>query len=240
MHSDRLYLFGIPYAGGSAVATYGRWARLLPANIKLAPLELAGRGRRTPEPFHTTMQEAVAELLTTIAPIVRTTPYAIYGHSMGTAVTYELVKAIAAEGLPAPRQLFLSGRNCPHHPYSQRNLHLLDDERFLAEIRQLGGTPEEFFAMKDLVAAFLPVLRADYRLIEQYWPERPLHVTSADIVFLCSDQDPLVGKPAVYDWQHYTSGQFELREFSGGHFFINDHTPQVCQVIAEAVGRQAA
>ena len=44
----------------------------------------------------------------------------------------------------------------------------------LCRWRPLGGSPEAFFSMKELVQAFLPVLRADYRIIGHYTPSLPI------------------------------------------------------------------
>lgn len=231
--SEPLHLFCVPYAGGSAVATYSRWGRHLPAAIKLIPLELPGRGRRTPEPPKDAMDALIADLLDTVMPVARSgAPYAFYGHSMGTSIVYELVRALADAGMPPPRTLFLSGRNPPHKPYSNRHLHLLSDTMFLEEMRKLGGTPDEFFRMHDLVRAFLPIVRNDYRLIEMYQPDEAVHATSSGIVFLCSDADPLLTRESILDWQRYSTGMFCVHPFSGGHFFINDHYPMICTLIA--------
>jgi surfactin synthase thioesterase subunit len=226
-------LFCVPHAGASAAATYGRWQRLLPSTIKVAPLELAGRGRRMPEPFYDSIAEAVADLIAKIAPQARSAPYAFYAHSMGTVIVYELVRALAAAGLPPPRALFLSGRHPPHYIYERHHLHLLSKDAFLQEIRTLGGTPEEFFSMPALVDAFVPILRSDYRMVELYRAANPLHVTGADIVFFHSDRDRLVRKPTVYDWRRYTSGTFALRDFEGDHFFINEQQAALCRAIGD-------
>ncbi len=231
--SNKTTLFCLPYAGASAAATYCRWQRHLPQTIKVAPLELAGHGRRMAEPFYASLDEAVADLLAAISPVARSAPYAIYGHSMGCVMAYELARAAAAAGLAPPKALFLSGRNPPHYIYQRQNLHLLSNELFLAEIGKLGGTPQGFFKMKDFTDTFLPILRSDYRLIERYRHPTPMHVSVADTTFFNSDDDTLVSKPAVFEWQRYTSGAFVLKDFQGGHFFINDCQQEICREIAE-------
>jgi len=150
---------------------------------------------------------------------------------MGTVIVYELVRALAAAGLPAPRALFLSGRHPPHHVYDRQPMHLLSNEAFLQEIRTLGGTPEEFFAIPALVQAFLPVLRSDYRLVELYRRADPIHVSTADILFFHSDRDNLVRKPVIYEWERYTGGAFAVRDFQGDHFFINEQQAALCREI---------
>lgn len=229
------YLFGVPYAGGSAAAIYGKWARDLPKQIKVVPLEPAGHGRRMNEPFHQSIAETVEDMLSAISPVARSRPYAIYGHSMGCIVTYELVKALEAAGVPSPKAVFLSGRNPPHCAYAQRNLHVLSDDRFLEEIKQLGGTPAQLFDMPELLGTFLPILRNDYRITELYRFAHPVHVTSADLIYLHSDRDAMVKKAQAYEWQRYGRNGFQLMEFPGGHFFINDCGREICALIADAL-----
>jgi medium-chain acyl-[acyl-carrier-protein] hydrolase len=226
-----LYLFGVPYAGGSATAIYSRWARYLPRHVTIAPLELAGHGRRMGEPFHESLEDAVGDLMRTVTPVAASSPYAIYGHSMGSVVTYELVKALSTAGLPPPRAAVLSGRNPPHLSSTGGPLHLLSDSRFLDEIRRIGGTPDEFFERRELVRAFLPILRSDYRLVERYRFSEPAHVMDTDLMFLYSDADTLVTKPEVYGWARYAAGRFALREFPGGHFFVNDFGEEICRLV---------
>ncbi|MFN7570999.1 MAG: thioesterase II family protein [Betaproteobacteria bacterium] len=230
---DRLYLFCVAYAGGTAAAVYGRWARMLPASVRVVPLDLAGHGRRTPEPFHDSIEAAVKDLAATVAPVARQARYAFYGHSMGTSVVYELVQQLADTGLPAPQALFLSGSSPPHYPHPQRHIHLLSDELFLAEIHRLGGTPASFFETSDLVRAFLPVLRSDYRLIDCYTPRRPVHVTSAHIIVLQGESDPLVTEHEARLWRDYTHGVFKMHIFCGDHFFINQHAEAICRLVAD-------
>ncbi|WP_338848352.1 alpha/beta fold hydrolase [Massilia sp. W12] len=231
-----IHLFGVSYAGGSAAATYGRWSRLLPATIKVHALELPGHGRRMAEPFAASLEMAVTDLLRQLeAALGAEQNWAVYGHSMGATLCYELVKAAAAAGLPAPQAMFLSGRNPPHYAYPQRNLHLLDDESFLDEIKKLGGTPVDFFQMKSLLQAFLPILRNDYRIIELYRQSLPIHITPADIVFFASNQDVLVKREEALEWERYTSATFAIHDFPGGHFFINEQQEAICRIISQSL-----
>lgn len=236
---NKIVLFGIPYAGGSAAAIYGKWTKYLGDNIQLVPLELAGHGRRTNENFHDNIADAVADMLTTVKEIARSNTYAFYGHSMGCVLVYELLKAIGKAGLPEPQTVFLSGRNPPDHIYARKDIHCLSDDAFLAEIKKVGGTPLEFFEIPSLVQMFLPVLRADYRLIERYCYTEPRYITSANLIFFSSDMDPLVTQPHAKEWSQYTNSHFESHHFSGGHFFINQVYPGICELIAQKCAERA-
>ena len=205
----KMTLFAVPYAGGSASAVFNRWKPELGEDIDLHPLEYAGHGVRMAEDFFESIEATVADMMHKIRPIARVQPYAIYGHSMGCVVVYELLKAIASENLPAADMVFLSGRNPPHKHYDT-NIHKLPDDEFLNEIRKIGGTSSDFFEMKELVRTFLPILRNDYKIIEQYQMELPLWETTAGITFFYSDQNGMVNLSSVSEWGKYTCGAFSL------------------------------
>ncbi|NGP59373.1 thioesterase [Paenibacillus thiaminolyticus] len=224
-------LFCIPYAGGSAHAIYGKWVEKLDPGIKLHPLELAGHGRRMGEPFHANVAEAVQDLLDKMRPSIVQRPYAVYGHSMGTSLAYELTVAVRASGLPQPAALFLSGRIPPHLKYNKEPMHKLSDAEFLEKIRKIGGTPAQFFESKDLLKLFLPILRHDYRMIEQYRLNGKPQPVDGDIVFFLSDEDQYVNLPEILEWEQYNKRSFEYHPFQGGHFFIHEAWDQICMLI---------
>ncbi|MFQ3246837.1 MAG: surfactin synthase thioesterase subunit [Arenicella sp.] len=228
--SNLTYLFAVPYAGGSATATYTRWGAFLSDDIKVTPLELAGHGRIMKEAFLPNIMDDVEDLFNSIKPIALTSAYMIMGHSMGTIIIYELLKRIMAEGLPEPKGVFLSGRNPPNLPYHGEILHVLNDDQFLNRIKKIGGTPDSFFEFKDLVKTFLPILRSDYRKNELYQFQRPSDYFATKFVFFFSDNDPHVTKPEIFEWRK-TADELQVHDFSGDHFFINDEVEAICNVV---------
>lgn len=229
---SQIDLYCLPYAGGSANAIYRKWAQQLDEVINIIPLELAGHGRRMSEPFHHSIEAIVDDILNTIREQLMTNrPYALYAHSMGTVIAYELVTAIKSAGLPQPCTLFLSGRQPVHHKYPDRNIHLLPDDDFLEEIKRIGGTPDQLFESEALISIFLPILRQDYRLIEKYRFKEPVITFDSDIIFLCSDRDLLVSKPGIFEWERYTTKFFKVYDFEGGHFFLNESWQEIVMLI---------
>jgi medium-chain acyl-[acyl-carrier-protein] hydrolase len=228
-------LFGLPYAGGWAAGLYGKWTARLPRSIEVVPLELAGHGRRMGEPFDESLESAVADLLRRVREVARSRPYALFGHSMGGTLAYEIVKALEHGGLASPKALFVSGCQPPHVPSRHKGLHLLSDESFLDEIRRLGGTPKEFVEVPELVKTFLPILRSDFRLINRYRFREPVHVMNTELVLLYGDRDPLAGRPVICEWQRYTPRRMRMHEFAGDHFFVNKHTDAICRLVADTL-----
>lgn len=225
-------LYCIPYAGGSAEYTYTRLKTILPQNIELKPLELAGRGRRMSEKFYISIKEATNDLMGIFRNRDKEKPYVIYAHSMGTVIAYELVKAIKQEGLLEPIYLFLSGRQPPHYIYNRKYIHDLPDDEFIEDIEELGGDVKKIFDDEEMKRVFLPILRNDYKIIEEYRFNGEYEKIKGDIVIFYSDNDLLVNDMnSLQEWSRYTDGNLESHEFEGGHFFIMDNWNKICDVI---------
>ncbi|WP_243643895.1 thioesterase II family protein [Paenibacillus pinisoli] len=223
-------LFCLPYAGGSA-QVYKRWAGKLHSSIRLIPAELAGRGSRMGQPFYRNTAEAVQDLL----PLVRQAAlgggsYALFGHSMGSMLAYELLHALREESMPLPAASFLSGRGAPHSEYEQgRRIHELPDAEFLDEVKQLGGMSAELLQHRELLDLFLPILRADFKLVGEYEP-KPRKPLPLRLTILGGKEDSTV-KGSLVEWEYYAAGGCDRVLFDGGHFFIHEQESDVVALL---------
>ena len=93
-------------------------------------VELAGRGKRIYDPLYQSIEEAVNDVYSKISHELTKGPYAIFGHSMGGIIAYELAYKIRDNHLPEPLHIFFSGRGAPHIPDEDEEWwhHLPDDE----------------------------------------------------------------------------------------------------------------
>lgn len=229
-------LFCIPYAGGIAEVTYAKWQAHLGKEIRVVPLEPPGHGRRMNEAFASSIEATALDFLPKIADVAGNgSPYAIYAHSMGTLIAYELCKAIKRKGLPDPEGMFISGRLTPEHQYGGPDLHRLSDEELIASLMKIDGTPLQLFNMPKLMEAFLPIIRSDYRITEIYNFKEPRHAIEGAMHCFFSDSDALVNLEDMQKWKKYANGPFHLHKFSGHHFFINDHYVAICDIIKRAL-----
>jgi medium-chain acyl-[acyl-carrier-protein] hydrolase len=228
---DKINLYCIPYAGGSATI-FMKWRRFLPSNIHVKPLELAGRGTRFKDIFYQSIQDAADDLF---AQIDYTEPYAIYAHSMGTLIAYEVLVKITENNLTPPIDIFLSGRYPPHlKPH--KIIHDISDEQFIDEIKGMGGTPNEIFNNKELMDIFLPVLKVDYKITEQY-NQRQKITFDTDISFFYTPDDPMINRSEIEEWCQYTHGSFKVHHFTGGHFFIHQYYEKMLGIVAQTLER---
>ncbi|MFD8396496.1 thioesterase II family protein [Streptomyces sp. NPDC059680] len=228
-----------PHAGGSATA-FKDLAHTLPANFDVVSVQYPGRQDRYGEaPFTalTPLIEAVAAELTRELAADPGRPYALFGHSMGALVAFETALLLARGELPGPQRLFLSGRGGPETdsaPY-----HLFGDAEVLDDVRRLGGTDQAMLDDPDLLELVLPALRADYRALGTYsWHGgEPL---TAPVTALTGDSDPMTTVEDVRTWRAYTTGDFDVKVFSGGHFYLFDHLDGVAAAVTEGLLTQAA
>lgn len=219
------------HAGGSA-SSFATLARTVDGPLEVLAVQSPGRQDRRREPC----LETVAELAAGALPAVlerSELPIALFGHSLGAVVAFEVARLMEAEGV-APRHLFASGRRAPSVLRAE-SVHQRSDAGILTELRLLGGPGVEMLDDPEIAAAFLPAIRSDYRAVETYRCE-PGALVRCPVTVLVGDRDPRVSRVEAEAWQSHTSAAFELREFPGGHFYLWERPAEV----AAAVQRELA
>ncbi|MCX7748495.1 MAG: thioesterase domain-containing protein [Clostridia bacterium] len=230
----KIKLFCFPYAGGSA-AIYSRWRSQLDNRIELVPVELAGRGKRIKENFYENIPDAIEDIYGKIVPLAKEYEFAFFGHSMGSVIVYELCKRMIDHGLRQPIHVFVSGRYPPHIKKREKLLHMLPLNEFKDEILEIGGTPREVFENEELSQIFVPIMKADYKLVETYkYVENNIKLDCGLTVFN-GKFDKGVDLKDVYEWKKYTSCDSKFYEFEGGHFFIHNYTDEIVRIINETL-----
>lgn len=226
-------LICLPHAGGSA-SRYHRWRALLPAHLDVVPLELNGRGDRVGEPLYASFAEALDDLTHRTLPLLATgQPFVLFGHSMGAYLALELERRLESLGLRA-RHLYLSGRGSPRYrDVLGAPVSALDDARLLSELAAFGGLPASL-AEHDLMSTlFLPVIRADFRLLEDgaATADETVPVRSP-LTVLNGEDDDTANAVCHADWLRISSSVVDFRMYSGGHFFIDENLHSITQLIA--------
>lgn len=213
----RLRLFCLPFAGGGTTA-YRPWARSLPADIESYAVCLPGREDRIREPPFTQLHPLITALVEAILPYLDR-PFVLYGHSMGALLGFELAHALLRTQGKVPARLVFSGRGAPDGPPAPP-LGKLSDPEFIAALNQrYGGIPQALLAEPELLALFIPVLRADFQVLETYayTPREPLPCA---LTIVGGRRDAMVSAAAIAAWQRHTRGPFASYFLDGEHFFI--------------------
>ncbi len=231
---SKIKLFCFPFAGGAA-SSYNVFKQYLSPEIEMNAIELAARGRRMREPNYTSIDGAVDDVFNIIRDNLSSGPYAFYGHSMGSMISFELAFRVLGAGLPMPVHIIFSGRAAPYiSRENKRTLHHLSDDEFKRQLLEMGGTPKEFFEHPELLEVFLPLLKGDFTLTETY--VHPPHNEKLDCNFtvLSGKQDEDTPEE-VEAFREHTSGTCDIHYFEGDHFFIYDEPRKMMEIINNAV-----
>ncbi len=228
---EGIKLFCLPYAGGSATV-YSKWRKYLDKDIKLCPIEMPGRSDRSTEPYYNSVEEAIDDITNIIMnELEEESEYAIFGHSMGSIMAYELVCRFKEKNLKPPMHVFFSGRYPPNIKKERTYKHLLPDAEFEQEARRFGGMPENLFRFEGLLKTAMKTLRADYKVIETYESEPAIHKLNFNISALAGTEDVLATPVEMAEWANYTDKQCAFYYFDGGHFYLHNHMEKITQII---------
>jgi medium-chain acyl-[acyl-carrier-protein] hydrolase len=229
-----LKLFCFPYAGGTA-AIYRNWADLLGSMAQVIPVELPGRGARLKEPPFVSMPPLVEALAEVMLPLLDS-PFAFFGHSMGAVIAFELARRLRRRNEPEPRALFVSGRQAPQVPDPDPITYNLPKDEFIAELSRLDGTPKDVLEHVELMELMLPLLRADFQVIQtyEYHAEPPLR---CPIRVYGGLQDHDVPRDLLQPWEEQTRSGFALHMLPGDHFFIRSSQPTLLGLLARELTR---
>jgi len=227
----RMRLFCVPYAGGAA-SLYRLWGKVLGPSIEVVPVELPGRGTRMNEAPLNDLPRLVEGLAAAMRPVLDK-PYALFGHSMGAKVAFELARALLAHR--PPTHLFVSASMAPQLP-DPRLPFDLSTEGIIAELRERGGTPPEVFEEPELLDIFLPIIRADFDLLGRYEfaPGPPL---ALPVTAFGGTRDPEITLDDVAAWKGNAGSTFRMVPIEGDHFFIAAQQRELLAEIATDLAR---
>jgi surfactin synthase thioesterase subunit len=218
----RLALLCLPHAGGGA-SSFKAWAHQVPPEIEICPVQLPGRENRTHTPPLTDMDAVLDALLAVLRPRLER-PYAIYGHSLGAVIGFELMRRMRREGRRLPLGLFVGSRRAPQLASPVPMIHQLPDDVLIQWLKRAAGTAESLLSNERWLRFYLPALRADLSLSEgyRYRHDAPL---PCPIFAFGGAHDAVLSREELDAWREQTSETFHLKLYPGGHLFHMSESP---------------
>lgn len=222
-------IFCFTFAGGTG-AFFDGIEKAAPELAWVKP-DYPGHGTRRKEPFCESFDRLGDDQFARFREAYAGGRYALFGYSMGAITLCEVLRRILAAGMPAPEQVFLAA----HEPRSKAELagYRPDelDEWVKARTIRFGGIPEKLIGNQSFWRMYLPLYRADYSLIGRYrFEDLDLQTAVPATVFYSETDTP---RREMEDWRRYFTGACEFAEYSGSHFFIQEHQGEMAEIIRQ-------
>jgi surfactin synthase thioesterase subunit/GNAT superfamily N-acetyltransferase len=205
-------------SAGSGASMFRSWPAVFGADADILVVQPPGRENRGTEPAAadlTMLARRIAVHL--VATLDR--PYAIFGHSMGALLAYELAAIMPALERP-PLFTVMSAVRPPNLPRPGHRVAEMDDTALLAHLDELGGLAPEILEHDDLMALLLPTIRTDLYAVDAFRPE-PDGVDRGRIVLVAADGDTHAPAEVVAGWRSYVGAGTALHTLPGNHFYLN-------------------
>ncbi|ORT47811.1 alpha/beta fold hydrolase [Frankia sp. KB5] len=226
--SARIRLFCFPYAGGVA-SGYREWWQRSNSDIQVAPVQLPGRENRIAEPAVPDLYQLVSLAAQALRDHVDR-PYALFGHSMGAMIAYELSRYLAKMGSRPPVRLLVSGMSAPDLLSGTSSPRRRSREEIIAELRRLHGTPSDMLENEQILDFLLPRLQADWQVTESF-RYRPGPRLAVPISVFGGTADPDVPITDLLAWNAHTKSDTRIRLLPGDHFFVDRHSSTVADLV---------
>ena len=183
-------------------------------------------------------------------------PFAFFGHCLGGLTLYETARRLRNASRFRPRHLFVSGARPPDRIAEQGDFEraLLRDLMKLAEFRINAPThaqtdnvfsdvirhfniiaTEQLLEQAELRELMLPIIRAEFRMANNYVFERE---PPFDIPITCfyGKDDTYVTRDQALGWGRFTDSRFRAHIRAGAHFGVIDDM----HFITETINRELA
>ena len=223
----KIRLLCLPFGGGGS-SFYLSWARDLEPEVEVVPIQLPGRENRLEELAFDEIHKLTDEIIPAIQNYLDE-PYAIFGHSMGAFVSFELAREIRRKNLSAPKLLLLSAMRAAHLKDIRPTIAHLPDEPLIEALKERYDLEVSKDSM-ELLQLMVPTIRADILAIEKYTykNEPPFDFP---IIGFGGNLDRSVEPPDIEAWSLHTTVRFKYYQIDGGHFFVNSSRDQLIRCI---------
>ncbi|MEQ8825280.1 MAG: SDR family NAD(P)-dependent oxidoreductase [Filomicrobium sp.] len=228
----RIRLFCIPHGGGGAQA-YRELAQVLPDWVEVVAIQPPGRGPRLREDAISEMDKMRGEIVEAITPLLDR-PYAVFGHSVGALIAFEVARELEMRNALAPLRVFLSAFASPADPSRATDLHKASDDELLSYLSGIGQDALGSEMPQDLKDMVLSAVRADFRLAAEHLAAS-LPKLQSPVALLGGEQDESVPVGALEGWQAYLASKPALRMFGGGHFYTETDLEDLAAYLEETL-----
>lgn len=231
--NPRMRLICFPFSGGNSTH-FRPLAGSIPDDWQLCAVDPPGHGQSS-SPLCHDIHQLVSCYLSSLQPWLKGY-FCIFGHSLGALIGYLLTRRLEEQQM-GPQGLFISAmvpphRLCDNFPEEPREIGFAFVQKNLGEIDEQYSA---FVQKKGLLIYFLPLIKADYRVLKSYPPEKPPEkklMTPMTVFY--STGDNLIASRYIPEWKQY-GHMVELLEISGQHNYLMKNPGAISGAIVDLV-----
>lgn len=213
---SKLKMFCLPYAGGSK-SIYFDWIEKYSDIAEVVPIEYSGHGSRFGEKLYDDAEKVADDVYSTILKY-NPSNYILYGHSMGSLISYLTAIRLEMEYRYRPKALIIGGTRPPHLRYKDEKIAELPKNKMLEKIFEFGQMDDEIMDEPELIDLLYEIFKADFTCNENYAIGEKIKVRCPIFVAtgLRDDEAPV---DDMGEWKMYTDSIFSLKTFDDTHMF---------------------
>lgn len=223
---------------GAGASSFNGWTRQLPDWLGLVRAQLPGREDLARLPARRNVHDIVALLRPEVGALPPV-PIALYGHSLGAIVAFELAREMRRAAMRQPVALYVSGRRGPRLPLSHAALYTLPDDELLHVFQEMGAPSLAALDKPAWRDAFFAMVRADLEVSDayRYTADAPL---DCPIHAFHGERDLYVAHDEMAAWGEESATGFRLDSLSGRHFFDAGGRDRLIETIVGDLERRMA
>jgi surfactin synthase thioesterase subunit len=213
-----------PHAGGGRL--YYKDFKNIFKHFEFSVIQYPGREEKYGIDMPDTLNELADKIFKEYQDLFKS-DYVMWGHSMGSTVGYEVAKRCEKILNNPPMVFFSSGASAPCNSLTSKVKLSIDSDKDFEELMELyGGISDELRHNKDFCDYFYPIIRGDMKIISGYRDDEYIKLR-CPVRLIEGDEDTSV----IDKWKFYTDFDINVKYYSGGHFFINDHKQEIANYI---------
>lgn len=219
-HDEAEYnMFCFPHAGAGA-STYASWGKVISEKCNIYPVQYPLRETRMNEQMPSNIQELAKLIVEENEKLFHSKPIILFGQCLGAYIAYETALTIQKRLSIAPMLLVVASSESPSKVYKNTLPENMNNQDIAAHFANLGYINKSLIGNKSFMDFFMPVLKTDYNLTINYKSENHEKV-NCKILTACGKDDSNITTGMLQNWQAYTMKSICIKEYDGGHFFIN-------------------
>ena len=228
----KLRLFCIHPVGAGA-SMFSHFIYHPPKDTDVMAFQLPGRENRIDEPPYEDIHVLIEDMAEVIKPFLDK-PFAVYGHSFGGIVGFELIRYLRNNYGIKPVHFFASGTIAPQLTRKWKERDVISETAVEANSEEKLLSLMTYIDDADFLKKILPVMRKDMPIIMGY-PYKEDQIFDFPITAFGAEQDEVVYLDELEQWREQTSSDFYLEVVQGDHWFLSRNKELILKRVEESL-----